>query len=148
MKRLQHDKQVNSICKPQLTSLIDVMTILLVFLMKSFSVEGNLITPSRDLSLPLSTAKEVPEPVTTLEITAGAILSDGLTIASTRNAGNDDSLAIPLLSEWLKLRNSGNRKEIMLQSDRHIPFAVIKRVMYTCSKAGFDDFTILVQQEG
>jgi biopolymer transport protein ExbD len=136
------------ICKPQLTSLIDVMTILLVFLMKSFSVEGNLITPSPDLELPLSTSRNAPEPVTTLEITSSIVTSDGETVADVAAFVKSDSLLIPPLSDWLRLRHTQATREIMLQADRHIPFNVLKRVMYTCSKEGFDDFTILVQQEG
>jgi len=149
MKRLIHTSDDSSaVCKPQLTSLIDVMTILLVFLMKSFSVEGNLITPSEDLQLPVSTSHEVPVPVPTLEISASAIISEGEKILSTADISEDDSLELQPLSEWLSPRRQENMKEIMLQADQHIPFTVIKRVMFTCSKAGFDDFTILVQQEG
>ena len=68
------DEKENGSFRPQLTSLIDVMTILLVFLIKSFSVEGNLITPSADLVLPVSESKQVPTPVTTIELTKDAIL--------------------------------------------------------------------------
>jgi biopolymer transport protein ExbD len=49
-----------AIIKPQLTSLIDVMTILLVFLLKSFSVEGNLISVSTDMNLAESTSRKAP----------------------------------------------------------------------------------------
>ena len=138
----------SAVCRPQLTSLIDVMTILLVFLMKSFSIEGNLITPAEDLTLPESTSREVPVPVTTLEITADALSSDGERITGIDSFTDDDSLTIEPLAHWLGSRKSSASREIMLQADRRIPFSVIKRVMYTCSKTGFDDFTILVQQEG
>lgn len=149
MKRLSLSASGSGmVCKPQLTSLIDVMTILLVFLMKSFSVEGNLITPATDLRLPESTSREPPTPVTTLEITAGFLSSQGEPIVKLPQFDNDDSMVIAPLADWLTIRKGGNNREIMLQADRHIPFSVIKRVMFTCSKSGFDDFTILVQQEG
>lgn len=149
MKRLWQSSDDHSpVCKPQLTSLIDVMTILLVFLMKSFSVEGNLITPSDDLQLPLSTSREAPVPVPTLEISATSIISDGEVILPIPAISEDDSLELQPLTKWLIPRKSNAMKEIMLQADQHIPFTIIKRVMFTCSKAGFDDFTILVQQEG
>ena len=141
-------KRPVSVCKPQLTSLIDVMTILLVFLMKSFSVEGNLITPSNDLTLPVSTSREAPVPVTTLEITADGLAAQGELIARLGSYTDEDPLEIPPLAQWLTARKDGAGREIMLQADRKIPFSVIKRVMYTCSKTGFEDFTILVQQEG
>lgn len=149
MKRLMQTSDDGAmVCRPQLTSLIDVMTILLVFLMKSFSVEGNLITPSDDLQLPLSTSHDVPVPVPTLEISSSAIMSEGERILVTDSISEDDSLELKPLSKWLLPRKNADMKEIMLQADQNIPFTVIKRVMFTCSKAGFDDFTILVQQEG
>ena len=123
------------------------MTILLVFLMKSFSVEGNLITPSQDLVLPASTSRETPEPVTTLEITGETLQSEGERIATLGSFTDEDSMLLAPLSQWLSRRTTASR-EIMLQADRRIPFSVIKRVLFTCSRSGFDDFTILVQQEG
>jgi len=39
----------NGVAKPQLTSLVDMLTILLVFLLKSFSVEGYLVSAATDL---------------------------------------------------------------------------------------------------
>jgi biopolymer transport protein TolR len=148
MKRLSiRENGSGATCKPQLTSLIDVMTILLVFLMKSFSVEGNLITPSQDLVLPASTSRETPEPVTTLEITGETLQSEGELIATLGPFTDEDSMVLAPLSQWLSRRTTSSR-EIMLQADRRIPFSVIKRVLFTCSRSGFDDFTILVQQEG
>jgi len=137
----------NSVVKPQITSLIDVMTILLVFLMKSFSVEGNIITPSNDLTLPVSTSHTAPEPVTCLEITGSAIRAGEEVVTTFDTLGNEDSLLIPALANWLSSHESFRKSEIMLQADRHLPFSLLKRVMFTCSKSGRTDFTILVQQE-
>ena len=44
-----------------ITSLMDIMTIILVFLLKSYSTEEITVTPSEDLSLPNSTASLKPE---------------------------------------------------------------------------------------
>ena len=145
-----NNKQRNdtTVCKPQLTSLIDVMTILLVFLMVHFSVDGNLITPSADLELPASSAEATPETVTTLEITSTAVLSNGEPIVAISSFINGDSLTIPQITDWLERHTSIRSGEIMLQADRRTPFSIMKRVMYTCSRAGYDDFTILVRQEG
>jgi len=138
--------------KPQLTSLVDVMTILLVFLLKSFSVEGNLVTPSDDLELPYSTAQKPPKPTCTIEITRNAIASEGTIIAPMAVVAAQDSLLIGSLHEWMRLQkarcaDSTKMQEVMIQSDREIPFHVVKRVMYTCSKAGFRDFSVLVLEQ-
>lgn len=143
---------VDGTFRPQLTSLIDVMTILLVFLIKSFSVEGNLVTPSRDLELPVSTSEKPPKPMCSIEISKSAVLSEGEIIAEIDDFKNSDSLLIPLLHDWMlfqkaKCVDQKRAKEVIIQSDRDIEFNVVKRVMYTCSKAGFSDFSVLVLEE-
>jgi len=147
-KSLSIKKSHDGVIRPQITSLIDVMTILLVFLMKSFSVEGNIITPANDLTLPVSCSKETPGLVTTLEITQTAVMAEGEIIIRHDAYRENDSLFIPQLAEWLSHHGTARGKEIMLQADRTLPFELLKRIMFTCSKAGRDDFTILVQQEG
>ena len=138
--------------RPQLTSLIDVMTILLVFLIKSFSVEGNIVTPSNDLELPLSISQKPPKPAASIEITTNSVMSGGKTIVSVESFVNSDSLLIPKLMEWMvfernKSTDTLNTGEVLIQSDKELEFNVVKRVMYTCSRAGFSNFSILVQED-
>ena len=101
-----------------------------------------------DLELPASSAEATPETVTTLEITSTAVLSNGEPIVAISSFINGDSLTIPQITDWLERHTSIRSGEIMLQADRRTPFSIMKRVMYTCSRAGYDDFTILVRQEG
>ena len=54
-KRLQEEGGLT------ITSLMDMMTIILVFLLKSYSVEDIQVKPSEDLRLPLSSSKKDPE---------------------------------------------------------------------------------------
>ncbi len=127
------------------------MTILLVFLIKSFSTEGNIVTPSQDLELPHSTSEKPARLVSTIDITRSAVTSGGTLIAPLESFANSDSLLIPPLHEWMSLEKSKTADtaashEVLIQSDRTIPFNIVKRVMYTCSKAGFDDFSVLVLQ--
>jgi biopolymer transport protein ExbD len=37
--------------------------------------------------------------------------------------------------------------KLLIQADKEVPFAIVKKVMYSCSKAGFDDFKVLVIQD-
>ena len=139
--------------KPQLTSLVDVMTILLVFLIKSFSVDGNIVTPADNLNLPASTSQQAPTPVTTIAIASNAILADGVALAKVESFATADSLTIPALLEWMHVQKGKSEagesgRTIMIQTDRDVPFNIMKRVMFTCSKAGYDDFSILVIHEG
>ena len=138
--------------RPQLTSLVDVMTILLVFLIKSFSVEGDIITPSDDLVLPVSSSEKPPRPRCSIEITRHALLADGQILESLDEMAASDSLLVPQLFSWMKLQRAKcddvqKVPEVMIQCDKDIEFAIVKKVMFTCSKAGFVDFSVLVLQE-
>jgi biopolymer transport protein ExbD len=137
------------VCKPQLTSLVDVMTILLVFLLKSFSVEGTIVTPAKDLQLPASISNETPKPLPAIQITNKGVLIESTMLASMKELTESDSMLIPKLYSWLSLQSGwiGTTREIMIQSDRNAQFSIIKKVMYTCSKAGIADFTVLVLNE-
>jgi biopolymer transport protein ExbD len=133
--------------RPQLTSLVDVMAIILVFLIKTFSTEGNIITPSSDLELPVSTAIKQPTPRWSIEIARDFILSDGAPIASTKSYEKSDSLLIPELLAWLKDKRrlrADTTSQALIQCDKEVPYAIVKKVMYTCSRAKFTDFSVLV----
>jgi biopolymer transport protein ExbD len=131
-----------------LTSLVDAMTILLVFLIKSISVEESVVTESTDLALPSSTSKEAARTINNLKITKEKILSDDRIIAEIPSIISSDSITIPELLVLLKSeKRFEKRSEMMIQSDKETPFDVIKKVMYTCSLAGTTDFTILVLRE-
>lgn len=136
--------------RPQLTSLVDVMAIILVFLIKTFSTEGNIVTPSSDLELPVSTAAKQPTPRWSIEIARDFILSDGAPIAAAKSYAKTDSMLIPELFSWLKDKRrlrADTSSQVLIQCDREVPYAIVKKVMYTCSKAKFTDFSVLVIRE-
>ncbi len=136
--------------RPQLTSLVDVMAIILIFLIKTFSTEGNIITPSSDLELPVSTSEKKPSPRWSIEISRNAVMSEGAYISPTAGFAKRDSLLMPELYKWLqamrRLRGDTTSKAL-IQCDREVPYAIVKKVMYTCSKAKFTDFSVLVIRE-
>jgi biopolymer transport protein ExbD len=138
--------------RPQLTSLVDVMTILLVFLIKSFSVEGTIITPSDDLRLPVSTSDKPPRVRCSIVITQQAIMAEGEVLVPFKKISEGDSLLIPALfsymkSQYQRTKSAGQQREVIIQCDREVKYVYVKKVMYTCSKAGFTDYSVLVLQE-
>lgn len=136
--------------RPQLTSLVDVMAIILVFLIKTFSTEGNIVTASTDLELPVSTSTKQPKPQWSIEIARDMVMSEGTVIASTKTYAKQDSLLIPELYKWLdkkRKQRADSSSQVLLQCDKEVAYTIVKKVMYTCSKASFTDFSILVIQE-
>ncbi|HHL71046.1 MAG TPA: biopolymer transporter ExbD [Bacteroidetes bacterium] len=144
----------------RLTSMIDMFTILLVFLLKSYSAEGQIITVTDDLRLPDSTAEKPPASSPVVIVTDRMILLDGEAVASIAE--------VERLQKTLTIRNLRNglaeKKEISealgrenealgfkgivtIQGDREIPFRILKKIMVTCGQAGYSNILLAVNQK-
>ncbi len=145
--------------KLRLTSMIDMFTILLVFLLKSYSAEGQIVTITEDLRLPESTAQTPPRVTSVISITAEWILVDGRPITRVDPIQQSDNLLIaPLRTELVRLRSmsegigslsdqmTGFRGNIAIQADKEMTFDLIKKIMLTCGKVGYNDMLLTVLQ--
>jgi biopolymer transport protein ExbD len=142
--------------RPQLTSLVDVMTILLIYLLKSFSSEGEIVTVSKDLMLPESSAEKKPKLTVVLTVNNNYILVENLHVANVDDVLATDDLLIPGLYNWLESRRQTTQTisqhsdkvkfegEITIQGDKRIRFRLLKKIMYTCGQQGFNNFSLAV----
>lgn len=138
--------------RPQMTSLVDILTLLLVFLIQSFSAEGTLVTASDDLTLPQSTSRQQPKPALTIEITQKAVQSEGKALLDMNQVNRSKTLLLDNLYRFMMEKkktviDTSHSLEVILQCDENMPFEVVKKVMFTCSKAGFEDFSVLAIQK-
>jgi biopolymer transport protein ExbD len=144
----------SAVVRLQLTSLVDMMTILLIFLLKSFSMDGEVLTPAADLALPGSTSDERVAPMVNVAVTRTGVLLDGrslLTLDELASLPSEAATIGILETELTKLAaitgDADGDRALTIQCDKNLDFALLKRVMRTCSVAGFDDFALLVQKE-
>jgi len=140
----------------KLTSMIDMFTILLVFLLKSYSAEGQIMSVAPDLRLPESTAQKPPQTTSIIAITNDFILIDGKQVTTVSQVMSNNKFLIPeLLNELKKLRNlsekvgeihsdMGFTGTISIQGDRELPYLVIKKIMFTCGQVGYNDMLLAV----
>lgn len=138
---------------PPLTSLVDMMTILLVFLLQSFSSEGSLFTPTEDLKIPESTARKKAPVALTVEVSRRDVMVDGRFVVSVADVDRNDSLVVPPLLDWLSgvaalSREEKIGREIVIECDRNTDFRILKKVMATCARASWSDFSLLVLEKG
>ncbi len=142
----------------RLTAMIDMFTILLVFLLKSFSVEGEIMSVAKDLRLPESTAQTPPKAAPILIVTNEWIILDGTPVEKvetvlTQRDNIINSLKARLqqiraFSESLAQLNANMRFKgnIAIQGDKEIPFGLLKKIMFTCGQVGFNDMLLVVNQ--
>lgn len=158
VRKNRSDKNLKGF-RPQLTSLVDVMTILLIYLLQSFSAEGEIITQSKDLILPESSSKKPPQLTAVLAITREYIVAENQPIARVEDVLASDDLLIEPLNQWLQQRRETTEKieqystttkfkgDITIQGDQRIRFRLLKKIMYTCGQQGYNNFKLAVRQK-
>jgi biopolymer transport protein ExbD len=132
-----------------LTSLVDVMTIIVIFLLMNFSANGEVLYMSKDIKLPDAYHGAMLERAPVISVSADAVTFDGKMLLQTADIEKGDVLNVPELED--ALREEKRRYEqihandpdhpfrglVNVQADRRIPFKVIKRVMFACNQSGF-----------
>jgi biopolymer transport protein ExbD len=157
-KPMPHRKQEEAVLN--ITSLMDIMTIILVFLLKSYSTEDIQVAPSDDLRLPNSSAKKAPELAVNAVVSQTAIIVDGVKVVDVSGGSVGDefkrgTLIAPLFdtlkekadeAKALAERNPANKFQgrLLLQCDREIPFSLVREVMYTAGQSQFAEFKFVV----
>ncbi len=149
--------------KIQITSMVDMFVILLVFLLKSFSTSPVQITPNKDLTLPESTVAADPQDVLKLVVSKNGIFVEDKKVVDLQSgellpedSDKTDSQFIRKLFEELdvqakKTRNIASVNEtvefdgkILMQADRDLPYAMLQKVLYTSMLAGYADMKLAV----
>lgn len=158
MLRKRRRIKIRSVHTPlRLTSMMDILTVLLLFLLKSFVVDGEVITPVPGVNLPESTSDTSPRSSVVVAIFDDNVMIDGVVVAKVSRVVNSDDLLIEPLAEHLDTarekiieiaRRRGSEEEfsgeVAIQGDRDISFAILQRVMYTCTVSGYGDISLAV----
>ena len=141
-----------------LTSMLDILTCILFFLLKNYSAVVSEFRTAKDISLPTSSSVLPPGPSLELVVTREAIMLDNKPIANIVNGDVEkkdlyrDGVTIVRLAQELKAQKDRSlyvqqhndthsfTGTIILQADKTLNFNVLKKVIYT---AGISDFVML-----
>jgi len=157
-KRLRH-RQSPEPPKLNLTAMVDVFVVLLVFLLKSYSAEGNIMTTDKGLELPISTSTLHPQMTLTVTVSQDALYVEDKKVAELEAVRASSDLFIPGLAEELRYQVKRARfisgvnptvkfeGKVTILGDRGLPFLVLEKVMYTCSATDFNDIALAVFQK-
>ena len=140
----------NSTFGLNITSMTDMFTILLVFLLQSYSTSQVEILPVNNLRLPSSISTSNPVDGIKVSISKDSIKIDDKVIAGVKNLDveskdldSKDKNFIPQLFQELNqiakntVKGSEKDGKILLQADESLPYQTLRRVLYTASMAGF-----------
>lgn len=143
-----------------ITSLIDVFVIVLVFLMRSVSSEGNLMTSAENLVLPMSQRSKTPTEISlTIIGDQKHITVDDVVLTDTDVVRKQDSLLVkPILDVLTKKRDEERKAEVLglikestgkvvVQFDKNTPYDIVTKVMATCGYAGYNNIKFAVTKK-
>jgi biopolymer transport protein ExbD len=136
-----------------MNSMMDMMTIILLFLLKSYSTTGALATQSESLKLPESVRTIKPKKELNVSIAKDMILVNEQPVMLTADV-RPNEIIIPKLES--KLREYAQMQknleievgkefthEVIIQGDQSIPYELLFRVMYTCGQSEFNKMRLL-----
>ncbi len=141
-----------------INSLLDVLSVLLVFLMKSYSTTTVQIKPSKELQVPYSWSSNIVEESSSITVTLQHILMDDKPVVTIENGKVPDNelssggLLIDKLFEKLqddvahqkKIEQRNPKAKfkgiVTIIADRYVPFPLLAQVMYTAGQAEYGQF--------
>lgn len=144
--------------------MMDMMTIILVFLLKSLSSSSANIPQGDDLRLPTSSVATSPSNALQVIVSRVSISVNGRFITALRNGtvdpsqkrggNNADYTIIPLadvMRDQLQTAQTVAQRsgrpfngEVAIIADRTLPSRTVYEVLYTCGQHGFSNFQLLV----
>ena len=147
-----------------ITAMMDMMTIILVFLLKTYAASAIVLSQSEDVKPPISSTRAVPRDTVAVTITPKDILVGDRVVVQLENgqipaAILDGRLVKPLQAalrrevDKLKLIASRNptapfSHELSVIGDRRIPYDLLLTVLYTAGQAELENYRFVVLQKG
>ncbi|WP_296983612.1 ExbD/TolR family protein [Thalassolituus sp. UBA1505] len=136
-----------------LTALMDIFTILVFFLMVN---QSEVEVQSNDaIELPVSLAENKPSENVTIMISQDEILVRGRSVVSTADASAEGEQITELSNELEYLAGrmplppgaEDQGRPVTIMGDKSTPYTLLKKVMNTSAKAGFNNISLAVNQK-
>ncbi len=165
-KKRKEREAAGEIKELNITAMMDMMTILLVFLLKSFASSSASVTASDDIRPPVSSTRASPKDTVTVTITPKNILVGEKEALRLENgqvpaAQLQGRLVVPLdaalKKEVEKLKYIADRnpaapfnKELSVIGDKKVPYDLLLTVLYTAGQNELENyrFVVLKKEEG
>lgn len=168
-KRLEHSKvfghgashKKSGYADLLITPLVDMFVIIVLFLIANFSATGEVLMMTKDVQLPEAVNVKEIELVPVVMVSNEQVLVSGNVIGRVEDLSREDYLNIPALEE--KLRDlkkqyedlhavakdgSGFKGDVNIQANKDVQFKIIKRVMFSCATAGYQNINFAVLTKG
>jgi biopolymer transport protein ExbD len=155
IKRMSRNRA--KITKMNLTSLMDVFTILVFFLLVN-SASSEVLDSPKQITLPESVVESKPRETVVVFVSPEHVMVQGEAVVTVADIlameGQDIEPIADRLTEirenviGLRTAVVAESQEITVLADKTVPFSVIKKVMSTCTSQGYGRISLAVMQKG
>jgi biopolymer transport protein ExbD len=155
MKRMARAKR-NGTASLSLTSLMDVFTILVLYLLVNQS-SGTVLEPPKEIKLPDSRAEAKPRETLVVTVSDEQVVVQGLMVSTVQEIlESKDDVIEPIRDRMAQIKASAlgagqqatdQSNEVTVMGNKTIPFKVLKRVMTSCTAAGYTKISLAVNQK-
>jgi biopolymer transport protein ExbD len=143
--------------KLQLTSLMDIFTTLVFFLVVNSGAAVETLHQPKQITLPQSVVEAKPRDTVVIVVGKDDVLVQGVPVARVADIQATSNPEIGAISARLaELRQSVigvstqavvNSQEVTVLADKTIPFSVLKKIMATCTGQGYTRVSLAVVQK-
>jgi biopolymer transport protein ExbD len=152
MKRMARAGR-NRVAALSLTSLMDVFTILVLYLLVNQS-SGTVLDPPKNIKLPESIVEALPRETVTVSVSDDEVVVKGVMVATVQEIlENKDDLVETIRDRMAQIKDSAKDQaaeqnvEVTILASRNVHFKVLKRVMASCTSAGYTKISLAVNQK-
>jgi len=147
--------------KLSLVSLMDIFTILVFFLMLNAS-DVQVLDNHKSITLPESPSEVAAKETLLIMVNNSSLVLQGEKLADIEEILSSSDETIDVLADELTFRfqqastranvdasdeSAVQGKAITIMGDRSVPYALLKKIMYTCAQAGYTDVSLAVEQK-
>jgi biopolymer transport protein ExbD len=150
-----------------ITAMMDMMTIILVFLLKSYQTSTVNVTMTEDLTVPVSTTQLAPQDNIGLSISMKEVLvgerrvveiRNGVIPAAAKEGGRADSFYVGAVYDALKKEVDKQKYiaqfnkaapftgRVNVVADKKVPYRTLMEVLYTAGQAELGEYKFMVMK--
>lgn len=155
MKKRFHRRKKNNEVDVDITSLLDILTILLVFLLQSYNSSDLKLELEKNVNLADSRAREITKFAPVVQVTKDSeVYLNNKSLGRLPASGSMDELRTALKSQrdqtakdnaTKTARQKHNEELVNLVFDKDMNYEVVQRVMDDSAHAGYSQFKFIVK---
>lgn len=139
------------------TPMVDMLTMLVIFLLMTFSASGELLSINKDIVLPKAYNAVELEQAPVIAISNKQILVQNKFVMDASEADKDKYPDMKLTPLWERLQLEREKwkayhptqkfpGQVIIQGDKSVPFSVVSMIMFTCAQAEYGSLNFAVQR--